>query len=91
MCVFTIAVIAGLNGLAQWNGPQAYMTKLFEKQNLVKTWTLFGSMLGSLWFSLVSSNYLMSLFFTVLEFNALMLFFCGTFPLGRGSISQAKN
>ena len=88
--VFTMAVISGLAGLALWNGPQAYARKLFEKQNIIKTSILFGSMILALWFSLINESYLLSLIFTVLEFNALMLFFCNTFPMGRGTIRQAK-
>ena len=88
--IFTLANIAAIVGLAHWNGPQAYMTKIFEKQNLVKTCVLFGSMFLALWFSLVTPSYILSLVFTVLEFNALLLYFCNTFPLGKGSIQQVK-
>ena len=86
VCIFTLAIIAALVGLAQWNGPQAYMNKIFEKQNIVKTAVLFGSMFFALWFSLVQSSYILSLFFCILEFNAIMLYFCNSFPMGRGSI-----
>lgn len=90
VCVFTIAVIAAIVGLAQWNGPQAYMNKIFEKQYIVRTGVLFGSMFFSLWFSIVNPSYILSLVFTVIEFNAILLYFCNTFPLGRGSVRQAK-
>ena len=88
--IFNVAIIAALVGLAQWNGPQTYMNKIFEKQNIVKTGVLFGSMFGALWFSLVTSSYLLSLFFCIMEFNAIMLYFCNTFPMGKGSIRQVK-
>ena len=88
--IFTLAIIAALVGLAQWNGPQAYMNKIFEKQNILKTGVLFGSMFGALWFSLITSSYVLSLVFCVIEFNAILLYFCNTFPLGKGSIRQAK-
>ena len=29
--IFTCAVIAGLTGLAFWDGPQVYFNKIFEK------------------------------------------------------------
>ena len=89
--IFTMAVLAAIIGLAQWNGPQTYMNRIFEKQNLVKTVVLFGSMFLALWFSLVNSSYILSLAFTIIEFNAIMLYFCNTFPLGKGSIQQAKS
>ena len=88
--IFTFAVIAAIVGLAQWNGPQTYMNRIFEKQNLIKTVVLFSSMFLALWFSLVQSSYILSLAFTIIEFNAIMLFFCNTFPLGRGTLQQAK-
>ena len=87
VCIFTMAVIAAITGLAQWNGPQAYMNRIFEKQNLVRTVTLFASMFLALWFSLVNPSYILSLFFCVVEFNAIMLYFCNTFPLGRASLA----
>ena len=87
VCIFTTAVICALLGLSFWNGPQTYMNKIFEKQNLVKTVVLFTSMFFSLWFSLVDSSYILSLLFCILEFNAILLYFCNTFPIGRqGSI-----
>ena len=88
--LFTLAVIAGIVGLAQWNGPQAYVQKIFQKQFIVRTGVLFGSMFFGLWFSLVNQSYILSLACVVLEFNALLLFFCNTFPLGRGTIRKAK-
>ena len=90
VCIFTMAIIAALVGLAQWNGPQAYMNKIFEKQNIIKTGVLFGSMFCALWFSLITPSYLLSLFFCVMELNAILLYFCNTFPIGKGSIRQAK-
>jgi hypothetical protein len=30
-CLFSMTIIALLTGLAHWNGPQAYMNKMFEK------------------------------------------------------------
>ena len=79
--IFTLAVIFAIAGLAFWNGPQQYMNKIFQKQFLVRTVTLFSSMILALWFSLVNSSYIMSLIFCVIEFNAIMLYFCNTFPL----------
>ena len=90
VCIFTLAVIAAITGLAQWNGPQAYMTKIFEKQYIIRTGVLFSSMFGALWFSIVSESYLLSLFFCIVEFNAILLYFCNTFPMGQGGIRQAK-
>jgi len=78
-----MTIVAALVGLAQWNGPQAYMNKMFEKQNMVKTLTLLGSMFCSLFFSLVWPSYLLSLFFCIVELNAIMLYFCNTFPIGK--------
>ena len=90
VCTFTMAVIAALTGLAFMNGPQQYMNKIFEKQNLVKTVTLFASMFLALWFSLVQKSYILSLIFCVIEFNAIMLYFCNSFPAGR-SLESVKN
>jgi len=91
-CIFSMTIIALLTGLAHWNGPQAYMNKMFEKQNMVKTLTLLGSMFCSLIFSLVWPSYLLSLFFCIVELNAIMLYFCNTFPIGKaGGLDKMKN
>ena len=82
VCIFTFSVLSGLMGLAWWNGPQVYMNKIFEKQYLVRTVTLFVSMGLSLWFSIVNKSYIMSLVFCLIEFNAIMLYFCNSFPAG---------
>mmetsp|Transcript_4796 Transcript_4796/g.8225 ORF Transcript_4796/g.8225 Transcript_4796/m.8225 type:complete len:82 (-) Transcript_4796:81-326(-) len=66
------------------------MNKIFEKQNIVKTVVLFVSMFLALWFSLVNSSYILSLFFCVVEFNAIMLYFCNTFP-AQGGLENMKN
>ena len=88
--MFTIAILAGLSGLAFFNGPQAYMNKIFEKQFLVRTVTLFGSMFLALWFSIFNKSYILSIIFCIIEFNAILLYFCNTFPAGT-SLQQAKN
>ena len=90
--IFTLTIISLLVGLAHWNGPQAYMNKMFEKQNIVKTLTLLSSMFCSLLFSLVWPSYLLSLFFCIVEFNAIMLYFCNTFPIGKtGGLDKVKS
>jgi len=65
------------------------MIKIFEKKNLIKTGVLFLSMILGLWFSLINSSYILSLVFCIVEFNALMLYFCNTFPLS-GGLNNAK-
>jgi hypothetical protein len=59
---------------------------------MVKTLTLLGSMFCSLFFALVWPSYLLSLFFCVVEFNAMLLYFCNTFPIGKaGGLDKVKN
>ena len=90
--IFTLTIIALLVGLCHWNGPQAYMNKMFEKENMVKTLTLLGSMFCSLFFALVWPSYLLSLFFCIVELNAIMLYFCNTFPIGKaGGLDKIKS
>lgn len=52
-CSLTIAVLLAMVGLCMWNGPQAYVTKCFEKQYQIRTGTLLISVIGAVWFSLV--------------------------------------
>lgn len=82
-CTFTIAVILAMIGLCLWNGPQAYVEKCCEKQYRIRTGTLLVSIIGAVWFSMISSNWIMSVLFCILELNAVLLFFCNTFPLGK--------
>ena len=56
---------------------------MFERENLTRTSVLLISMGLSLWFSLVTPSYLLSLACCVIEFNAIMLYFCNSFPIGR--------
>jgi fucose permease len=72
--------------LAFLNGPRSYLKKLTAKKNMVATSVLFGSMVLSLYFSLIESSYLLSLVFCIVEFNAIALFFCNSFPMGTQGI-----
>jgi hypothetical protein len=49
------------------NGPRDYIAKLIDKKNLVATCVLFGSMLFSLYFSIIDSSYLLSMLFCFVE------------------------
>ena len=82
--IFTLAVLAALTGLALWNGPQDYMNKIFQKKFLLRTVGLFSSMFLALLFSIILDSYIVSLIFTILEFNFILLYFCNTFPLKGG-------
>ena len=87
--IFTMAVIALLVGLAQWNGPQVYMNKIFQKENLKRTGVLFGSMIASIFFSLIWPSYFLSLICCLLQMSSIMYFFCNTFPMyGAGGIKN---
>jgi hypothetical protein len=79
---FSMAVIALIVGLAFLNGPRSYLKKLTAKKSMIATSVLFGSMILSLYFSLIEGSYLYSLIFCVIEFNAVILFFCNSFPIG---------
>lgn len=67
---FTLAVICFLSGLAFMNGPQAYLKKLTQRRNLIASSVLVGSMILSFYFSVINSNYLLSLFFCFIEVNS---------------------
>ena len=79
--LFTLAVLSLVFGLAFLQGPQAYLRKLTDsRKNLVASAVLTGSMVLSLYFSIVAESYLMSLLLCFVELNAVLLFFCNTFP-----------
>jgi len=46
--------------------------------------------LGAFWFSIISANFWLGLIFAVLEFNALLLFFCNSFPIGKASAGSMQ-
>lgn len=64
---FTLSMLALLVGLAYMNGPQQYLKKLTQRQNLLQTSVLVLSIVFSLYFSLVDSSYIFSLFFCFIE------------------------
>ena len=80
--LFTLTVVCLVAGLAFLNGPLTYIKKVTgDRKNLVASGVLFGSMIFSLYFSIVAGSYLMSLLFCFVELNAVLLFFCNTFPM----------
>ena len=88
--LFTLAVISLIAGLAFLNGPATYVKKVTgDRKNLVATGVLFGSMIFSLYFSIVAGSYLMSLLLCFVELNAVLLFFCNTFPAAQFGILKS--
>ena len=80
--LFTLTVVSLIAGLAFLNGPITYIKKVTgDKKNLVASGVLFGSMIFSLYFSIIAGSYMMSLLFCFVELNAVLLFFCNTFPM----------
>ena len=65
--LFTIAMLCLILALAFLNGPATYVKKATEQKNLVATLVLFGSIVASLYFSIVQGAYLLSIFFCFLE------------------------
>eukprot|EP00347_Sterkiella_histriomuscorum_P008562 403344619 len=86
---FTIAMISAIAGLAFMNGPVVYARKMGESKNIVASTVLIISIVMSLYFSIVSSSYLMSLIFCFIQLNAVILFFFNTFPAGKAGMKMA--
>lgn len=88
--LFTLAMLSLVVALAFINGPLQYVRKITsDKRNLVATCVLGGSIILSLYFSIIAESYLMSLLLCLLEFNAVLLFFCNTFPVGQLGMLRA--
>jgi cytochrome bd-type quinol oxidase subunit 2 len=82
--LFTLAVLSTIAGLAFINGPMQYVKKITnDRKNLINSAVLFGSMIFSLYFSIIAGSYLMSILLCLVELNAVLLFFCNTFPAGQ--------
>lgn len=64
---FTLSILALLGALASANGPQSYIKKMTQQSNLIPTSILLGSIILSLWFSMISSSYMFSLLFCIIE------------------------
>ena len=84
-CMFTIAVILNMIGLCMWSGPQSYVEKCLEKKYQIRTGTLLVSIVVAIFFSLIYKSWILSVFFCILELNAVLLFFCNTFPIGNSA------
>jgi hypothetical protein len=64
---FTLSMICLITALAYFNGPLVYMKKLSEKKNIFASAVLVGSILMSLYFSLIQTSYVFSLLFCFIE------------------------
>ena len=71
---FTISMLALLFGLAFMNGPANYVRKLASPKNAIASVTLFVSIVLSLYFSIISESYLLSLLFCFIEVSYFL--FC---------------
>lgn len=81
--LFTISMISLIFALAFLNGPATYVKKLSESKNIIASAVMIISTILSLYFSIIQGSYLLSILFCFIEFNAVMLFFCNTFPAGK--------
>lgn len=79
---FTLSVISLLVGLSFLKGPRTYLNTIFKKKNWPKTGFLFGSLIMSLYFSLISPSYIFSIIFCVVEFSAVLYYFFNIGPTG---------
>ena len=70
---FTLAMIAMLTALAFFNGPRTYLNKLCDEKNRIKTGVLVGSIVLSLYFSLINESYILSLFFCFIEVSLFLI------------------
>ena len=82
--LFTITMVSVIVGLFFLNGPKTQLRKMTsgDKSKLVASGVLIASMIMSFYFSAIGESYLMSLLCCFVEFNAVLLFFCNTFPMG---------
>ena len=76
--MFTLSMIALLTGFAFLKGPRSYVKNLFVDKNLYASIALIASILLSLWCGLIERSYLWSIFFCLVELNAVLFFFCKT-------------
>ena len=76
--MFTLCMLSVLSGLAFMNGPRMYVKKLFISKNLIASSIFVSSIVLSLYFSIVSASYLLSLLFCIIQLNAMVYFFCST-------------
>ena len=83
---FSFTMLALIAGLAFLNGPRKYMKKLFTDKNLYASVVLLVSILLSLYSSLIADSYLWSLFFCIVQVNAVLFFFCKTSPINKSTL-----
>ena len=76
--MFTFSMLALIAGFALLKGPRTYVKNLFVDRNLKVSIALFSSILLSLYFAMVQQSYFWSLFFCLIELNAVLYFFCNT-------------
>ena len=76
--LFTLTMVALIAGFANLKGPRRYVKNLFVGKQLYASIALIASILLALYFSLVQESYLWSLFFCMIELNAVLYFFFQT-------------
>lgn len=59
-------------GIAFFNGPRRYVEKLTSKGNLLASGMLVGSIMMSLYFSIIDGSYLWSLVFCFIQVRLLI-------------------
>lgn len=100
--MFTIAMISAIVGIAFMNGPSEYAKKLTLRINIIASVVMMGSIILSLYYSVIQGSYWMSLLFcfiqvrkylkfnNILQLNAVILFFFNTFPFGKAGMRAAS-
>lgn len=83
--MFSIASILAMGAIAMLKGPQEFLSSRLTQTELPFTVLYFGCLFGTLYGALTSS-YILSVLFSAGQFSALMWYFCGAVPGGRGQV-----
>jgi len=65
--LFTSAMVSLLAGIAFYNGPQQYLSRLSQRRNIAASVALTASIVLSLYFSVIQGSYLWSLVFCIVQ------------------------
>ena len=72
--------------LAVLRGPSAHFSHMFSKERLLFTFAYVGSMLGTLYFSVISPSYIFALLFCVIQVIALVWYVVSYLPGGTNTL-----
>ncbi|PVU92236.1 hypothetical protein BB559_003783 [Furculomyces boomerangus] len=88
---FSLGSLMTIFSIALLNGPRAHANHMVSKERIIFTTGYLGTLLLTLWFSIVSGSYIFTILFSIAQVFALVKYVVSYFPGGTSGMSSVAS